>query len=41
MSMVTFMLVMAVCAVIVTVMLNKRKEKILREIYSKISIVDR
>lgn len=40
-SMVQFMLVMGLLGVMMTWVLNRRKEGILKEIYSKISIVDR
>jgi hypothetical protein len=37
----SFMVVMFIFAFVLTYVLNKRKERILNEIYSKISIVDR
>ena len=40
-SVASFMLIMFIFAFIMTFVLNKRKERILNEIYSKISIVDR
>jgi hypothetical protein len=40
-SMLSFMLVMGFFALIFTYVLNRRKQSILREIYSKISIVER
>jgi|LauGreDrversion4_2_1035121.scaffolds.fasta_scaffold306187_1 hypothetical protein len=40
-SLFTFMLVMAFFSALIINFLNKRKESILREIYSKISIVER
>jgi hypothetical protein len=41
MSVSSFMVVMFFFAFLLTYFLNKRKERILNEIYSKISIVDR
>jgi hypothetical protein len=40
-SMYSFMLVMGFFALIFTYILNRRKQSILREIYSKISIIER
>lgn len=40
-SVTRFMLIMAIFGIGITIMLNKRKDRILNEIYSKISIVNR
>lgn len=40
-SMFTFLIIMGICAIGIITVLNKRKERILSEIYSKISIVNR